>query len=119
VLLADPCAYCGEPSEHVDHIEPGAHGGVDDWTNLTGACARCNRVKGDRWLITFLLARFTGKAAFGTRERAVRRRRAEEVREWHRAERERQAAKVAAAWRPQTMNTPVVGNAAVRAYPRG
>lgn len=47
VLDGDPCAYCGAPTEHVDHIEPVGQGGEHHWSNLTAACARCNGVKRD------------------------------------------------------------------------
>lgn len=45
-LLARPCAYCGRPSEHVDHIVPICRGGTSDMSNLAAACARCNMRKG-------------------------------------------------------------------------
>lgn len=54
VLEADPCAYCGAPSEHIDHITPLACGGSDTWNNLTAACAHCNRRKNTRSLLEFL-----------------------------------------------------------------
>jgi 5-methylcytosine-specific restriction endonuclease McrA len=57
VLLADPCAYCGAPSEHLDHIEPIVSGGASDYTNLTGACGRCNRRKNSKPLLMFLVAK--------------------------------------------------------------
>jgi 5-methylcytosine-specific restriction endonuclease McrA len=54
-LRRDPCAYCGRPSDHIDHIIPRAHGGPDRWTNYTAACWR-NHSKGAhpmlRWLAT-------------------------------------------------------------------
>lgn len=40
-----PCAYCGEPSEHIDHRIPVARGGRDWWWNLLPACATCNHRK--------------------------------------------------------------------------
>lgn len=54
-LLADPCAYCGAPSTQQDHIDPIALGGSNDWSNLSGACAPCNRSKGISSLLEFLL----------------------------------------------------------------
>lgn len=56
-LRRDPCAYCGLPSEHVDHIMPRSHGGADSWENYTAACASCNISKGKRSMLGFLLAR--------------------------------------------------------------
>ncbi|WP_202546299.1 HNH endonuclease signature motif containing protein [Streptomyces sp. SID2119] len=47
------CVYCDAPFgpmvvAEVDHVTPLARGGVHEWFNLAPACARCNRVKGDR-----------------------------------------------------------------------
>lgn len=56
-LSADICAYCGGPADTVDHIEPVGRGGENHWSNLTGACQDCNRRKGTRSLLGFLLAR--------------------------------------------------------------
>lgn len=43
------CAYCGKnPPEvtlEVDHIDPKANGGADDFNNLITACFDCNRGK--------------------------------------------------------------------------
>ncbi len=55
VLAGDPCAYCGESSESVDHIEAVARAGANAWSNLTAACSRCNSQKGTRPLLHFLL----------------------------------------------------------------
>lgn len=57
VLRADPCAYCGDPSEHIDHIEPVADGGALGWDNLTAACGPCNRRKRTTRLLAYLLRR--------------------------------------------------------------
>lgn len=59
VLRRDPCAYCGAPWEHTDHIHPVAAGGAGDWTNLTAACASCNHRKSTSDLLTFMLRRVT------------------------------------------------------------
>lgn len=53
-MLRDPCAYCGEPSDSVDHIVPRQADGADDWTNFTGACRRCNTRKTFNPLLLFL-----------------------------------------------------------------
>lgn len=60
VLRGDPCCYCGDPMEHVDHIEPIARGGSGAWDNLTAACAACNQRKNARPLLVFMLDRVTG-----------------------------------------------------------
>lgn len=57
IVLGDPCAYCGAPAEHVDHIEAVARGGSNQWGNLTGACAACNSAKCDGSVLRFLLQR--------------------------------------------------------------
>ncbi len=53
-LRRDPCAYCGEPSEHLDHITPRSRGGDDTVFNLTAACKACNSTKGTRSLLAYL-----------------------------------------------------------------
>lgn len=63
VLLRDPCAYCGEPSEHVDHIHPRHAGGLDQVDNLTGACQHCNNSKGGKSLLAFLSGHDVGHEA--------------------------------------------------------
>jgi 5-methylcytosine-specific restriction endonuclease McrA len=45
VLLGDPCSYCGEPADTVDHIVAIKDGGDSDWDNLTAACINCNSRK--------------------------------------------------------------------------
>lgn len=54
VLRQDPCAYCGKPGDHLDHIVPLARGGEGDWTNLTSACRQCNQSKSARSLLSYL-----------------------------------------------------------------
>lgn len=48
------CSYCGRHTPdvllEVDHIVPRAAGGSDEITNLTTACADCNRGKSDKLL---------------------------------------------------------------------
>ena len=48
------CAYCGEPANEVDHIQPRVLGGTDDLDNLVAACRRCNAMKGKRSEALFL-----------------------------------------------------------------
>lgn len=59
VLAADPCVYCGAPTEAIDHIHPYASGGVEEWHNLTSACKRCNSRKNAKPLLRFLLEEMT------------------------------------------------------------
>lgn len=56
ILRKDPCVYCGEPSEHIDHIVPFADGGPTDWSNLAPTCASCNLRKSRKSLLEFMLA---------------------------------------------------------------
>jgi 5-methylcytosine-specific restriction endonuclease McrA len=55
VLAADPCSYCHQASEHIDHIVAISKGGEHAWENLTAACSRCNRAKYSGSLLAFLL----------------------------------------------------------------
>jgi 5-methylcytosine-specific restriction endonuclease McrA len=46
------CTYCGTPATEgnpltIDHIVPLSRGGTNQLSNLTVACARCNRAKSD------------------------------------------------------------------------
>lgn len=54
ILMGDPCSYCGESMDHIDHIVPVASGGTSDWDNLTAACGPCNIEKRDRSLLAFI-----------------------------------------------------------------
>lgn len=59
VLKCDPCAYCGGPSQTVDHIVPTGPGARrtlrSPAQNGTGACHECNNLKADIPLLRFLL----------------------------------------------------------------
>ncbi len=57
VIRQDPCAYCGVPSDTLDHILPISAGGRNHWSNLAPACRSCNSGKKDRPLLLALLAR--------------------------------------------------------------
>ena len=41
-IMREPCIYCGEPSEHLDHVIPLSRGGTHEIDNLVPACAKCN-----------------------------------------------------------------------------
>ena len=56
-IQEDPCAYCGQPASHTDHITPLARGGTDHWWNLARACQACNLAKGYRCLPCWLAGR--------------------------------------------------------------
>lgn len=49
------CAYCLAPANHCDHIVPIAKGGADEASNVVPACARCNKSKGAKSLLVWLL----------------------------------------------------------------
>ena len=58
-LLQDPCVYCNSVATEADHIQPYARGGSHDAMNRAPACLPCNRVKNDKSLLQFLVARVT------------------------------------------------------------
>jgi 5-methylcytosine-specific restriction endonuclease McrA len=45
-----PCAYCGAPFEHADHVVPIAAGGLTCVENMAPACANCNQAKAAKLL---------------------------------------------------------------------
>lgn len=49
-LLASPCAECGAPGEHMDHIVPVSRGGAHSIGNLQMLCAYCNGSKKDKFI---------------------------------------------------------------------
>jgi 5-methylcytosine-specific restriction endonuclease McrA len=51
VLLGDPCSYCGDKAESVDHIVALSRGGDNNWTNLTAACRSCNSRKATKKML--------------------------------------------------------------------
>jgi hypothetical protein len=55
VLLRDPCVYCGDFADTIDHIVPRSHGGEDHWMNLAPACYACNGAKKSRSLLEVLV----------------------------------------------------------------
>lgn len=56
ILKKDPCAYCGQKCEHIDHIVPLARNGDSNWTNYTAACGQCNQTKYTKSLLEALIA---------------------------------------------------------------
>lgn len=54
IITNDPCAYCGNPMQAIDHVVPLRHGGLHRWDNLAPACASCNTRKSARPLLEFL-----------------------------------------------------------------
>lgn len=57
ILCGDPCSYCDQPMEHVDHVAARDKGGSNLWENLTAACASCNSRKHTHSLLYFLAVR--------------------------------------------------------------
>ena len=55
IIASDPCAYCGAPTQAIDHIHPVSRGGTGEWTNLAPSCMSCNSSKGNESLLSFLL----------------------------------------------------------------
>ena len=47
-ILLEPCLYCGDPADHVDHFIPLSRGGLHVISNLVPACAACNTSKGNK-----------------------------------------------------------------------
>lgn len=73
------CAYCGKRANTVDHVQPKAHGGRHEWTNVVAACRDCNSRKADKvpsvdngWLLDFKPQAPTAKTwiVVGTPEKA-------------------------------------------------
>ena len=73
ILRNDPCVYCGEPTENVEHILPrslckfpefrvclSVGSGQDGWPNLAGACAKCNQERRSKGLLVYLMERKDG-----------------------------------------------------------
>jgi 5-methylcytosine-specific restriction endonuclease McrA len=64
ILRADVCAFCKAAPDvnskgvsDRDHITPLSLGGLDNWENMTAACASCNRGRRDLPVLQFLLRR--------------------------------------------------------------
>lgn len=59
LIAGNPCAYCGSPSDTVDHIEAVHVGGTDRWMNLAAACQSCNSSKKTKSPLEFMLWRLS------------------------------------------------------------
>ena len=57
IIAVDPCVYCGNAAQAIDHIIPVVEGGSDRWDNLAPICRDCNSAKRTRSLLEVLLAR--------------------------------------------------------------
>lgn len=57
VLRKDPCSYCDNMSNTVDHIKAIHVGGSFKTDNLVGSCKSCNSSKADQDLLQFMLRR--------------------------------------------------------------
>jgi 5-methylcytosine-specific restriction endonuclease McrA len=53
-IMEHPCAYCGGPSEQVEHCTPMSRGGTNDAHNVVAACADCNYEKQRRTVLEYL-----------------------------------------------------------------
>ena len=70
IVKNDPCVWCDEPSESIDHIHPRSYGGANHWMNFAPTCVNCNSTKGSMSMLEFMLWRSTGgrrkdRAKFG------------------------------------------------------
>jgi len=47
ILRDDVCStpYCGAAIQQIDHVRPVRNGGATTWTNASGLCAGCNKLK--------------------------------------------------------------------------
>lgn len=48
-----PCAYCGAPSEVLEHCTPLSRSGENAAWNVVGACADCNDLKARKTVLEF------------------------------------------------------------------
>jgi 5-methylcytosine-specific restriction endonuclease McrA len=52
-ILQEPCAYCGAPSEVIEHCTPLSRGGENEAWNVVGACTDCNDLKARKTVLEF------------------------------------------------------------------
>lgn len=82
VLKRDPCVYCcawpyngvGHGEMTMEHIKPVVERGVNNWRNLAGAHASCNRHRGRTPLVAYLLFRHQLGQLQGPRHKKARER---------------------------------------------
>jgi 5-methylcytosine-specific restriction endonuclease McrA len=64
IISKDPCVFCGEASNTIEHIEPKRLGLLvnkltgfsrNHWTNIAPSCEKCNHEKGGKRLLRFLV----------------------------------------------------------------
>lgn len=60
VLRRDPCTYCGDASDSVEHVDP--RGPRSTVKNGVGACRSCNHERGAVPLLFYLVWRATDRA---------------------------------------------------------
>lgn len=60
-ILQKACIYCGDKSTQIEHIIPLCRGGTHGIGNLAGACERCNKSKGARFVMEWRLAKLTSQ----------------------------------------------------------
>jgi hypothetical protein len=54
IIARDPCCYCGQISNTLDHISPMVSGGKTHADNLAACCYQCNEAKAKNSLLGFL-----------------------------------------------------------------
>jgi hypothetical protein len=69
--MADPCVYCGNPPDALDHVWPHSRGGEDGEENRAPACERCDQIKGNANVLQFLVARSMARARIARRKRFI------------------------------------------------
>lgn len=50
----EPCVYCGEIADSIDHVVPKSKGGLDIPDNMVPCCSKCNNSKTNSTLVDFL-----------------------------------------------------------------
>lgn len=71
-LMRDPCVYCGDVANGLDHIIAQSNGGGDGWANRAPACRSCDQLKGAAGLIFFLVVRHNAFMHVQRRQRRYR-----------------------------------------------
>jgi hypothetical protein len=58
-LKLDPCVYCGEPSDSLEHVIPQKDGGRSAY-NIVGACKKCNSTRRHTPFLIWMIERTNG-----------------------------------------------------------